>query len=58
MKINNENEKINNKSSNKKISFETMEPHILCFHTNILYIKSTWIHVIKITYQLMRIQET
>ena len=36
--------------------------YISCFHTNILHIKSSWIHImennIKITYQLMRRQET
>ena len=35
--------------------------YISCFHTNILHIKFSWIHVmknIKITYQLVRRQET
>ena len=47
MKINKENENIY---------------YISCFHTNILHIEFSWIHVmennIKITYQLMRRHET
>ena len=40
---------------------ETYIHNISCFHTNILHIKFSWIHVmknIKITYQLVRRQET
>ena len=47
MKINNENEKINNMFPNKKISFGTMEPHISCFHMNILHIKSSRIPIME-----------
>ena len=50
--------KLNNENETYTLHFN----YISCFHTNILHIKSSWIHVmennIKITYQLMGRQET